>query len=82
MINYNIIFRMDWPAKHQMIINCARKQVMLRSSREGEVTYVGSRVRSLPLTILAVRAKKLILGGEQAFLIFVVALTKEKKKNL
>jgi hypothetical protein len=46
------------------------------------VTYVGSRVRSLPLTILAVQARKLIVGGDQAFLAFVVTPTKQAKKNL
>ena len=46
------------------------------------MTYVGSRGRSLPPTILATQARKLIIGGDQAFLAFVVALTKEAKKNL
>jgi hypothetical protein len=46
------------------------------------VTYVGSQVRSLPLTILVVRAKKHIIGGGQPFLVFVVAPAKEEKKNL
>ena len=49
---------------------------------EGEVTYVGSRVRSLPSTISAVRAKKLIIGGGHAFLTFVVTPTKQAKKDL
>jgi hypothetical protein len=39
-------------------------------------------VKSLPPTILAVQARKLILGRGQAFLAFVVALTKEVKKDL
>jgi hypothetical protein len=46
------------------------------------VTYVGSRVRSLPPTISAVQARKLIIGGGQAFLAFVVAPTKQEKKDL
>ena len=36
-------------------------------------------MRPLPLTISAVRARKLTLGAWQAFLAFIVALTKEKK---
>jgi hypothetical protein len=39
-------------------------------------------VRSLPSTILAVQARKLIIGGGQAFLAFAIALAKEKKKDL
>ena len=46
------------------------------------MTYIGSRARSLPLTISAVWARKLIIGGGQAFLVFVVAPTKQAKKNL
>jgi hypothetical protein len=55
---------------------------MLRPWGEGEVTYIGSRVRSLPPTISAVRAKTLILGGGQASLALVVTLMKEEKKDL
>jgi hypothetical protein len=39
-------------------------------------------MRSLPLTILAVLARKLIIGGSQAFFAFVVASTKQAKKDL
>jgi hypothetical protein len=72
MINYDVILKMDWLARHSAIINYSRKQVKLRPWGEREVTYVGSRVRSLPPTILAVRDRKLILGGGQAFLAFVL----------
>ena len=46
------------------------------------MTYIRSRMRSLPPTILAVCARKLIIRGGQAFLVFVVAPTKEEKKDL
>jgi hypothetical protein len=36
---------MDWLAKYLAVIDCARKQVMLRPWGEGEVMHVGSRVR-------------------------------------
>jgi hypothetical protein len=39
-------------------------------------------VRSLPLMISDIRARKLIIRGGQAFLAFIVALAKEKKKDL
>ena len=44
--------------------------------------YIGSRTRSLTPTILAVRARKLIIRGGQAFLVFIVALMRPAKKNL
>jgi hypothetical protein len=44
--------------------------------------YVGLQVWSLPSTILAVMARKLILEGGQEFLAFVIAPTKEENKDL
>ena len=53
-ISYAIILGMYWLAKHLAVINCTRKQVTLRSWEKGEVTYIRSRMRSLPPTILAI----------------------------
>ena len=55
---------------------------MFKQWGEGEVTYIGLRVRFLPQTILTVQARKLIIGGGQVFLAFVVALVKQEKKDL
>jgi hypothetical protein len=55
---------------------------MLTPWGEGKVTYARLRARSLPPTILAVQARKLIIGGGQAFLAFIVAPKKQAKKNL
>ena len=82
IFSYDIILRMDWLARHSVVIDCAWKQVILTPWGDGEVTYVGSRVRSLPPTILAVRARKLIIIGGQAFQALVVAPTKQAKKDL
>jgi hypothetical protein len=79
MISYEFILKMDWLVKHLVFINYAWKQVTLRPWEEGEVTYVGSGVRSLPPTILVVRARKLILGRGQVSLAFVIAPAKEEK---
>jgi hypothetical protein len=49
---------------------------------EGKVTYVGKRARSLPPTISATQTRKLIVGGDQAFLAFIVTPTKQAKKDL
>jgi hypothetical protein len=65
-----------------VIIDYARKQVTLKLWGEGEVTYIGLRVRSLPPTISAVRAKKLIIRRGQAFLEFVITLVRQEKKDL
>jgi hypothetical protein len=67
IFSYDVILGMDWLARHSAIIDCAQKQVTLKSWGEREVTYVGSRVRSLPLMILAVRTRKLVIEGGQVF---------------
>jgi hypothetical protein len=82
MFSYDVILEMDWLTRHLAVIDYAQKKVTLTSWGEGKVRYVGSRARSLPPTILAMRARKLIIGGGQAFLAFVVAPTKQAKKNL
>ena len=82
MFSYNVILGMDWLARHSAIIDCARKQVTLKPYGEGEGTYVGSRVRSLPLTISVVRARKLIIEGGQVFLAFFIAPARQEKKDL
>jgi hypothetical protein len=82
MISYNIILKMVWLVKDLAIIDWAWKQVRIRPWQEGEVTYIGLQVSSLPLTILDIRAKKLILGGKQAFLAFIIAPMKVEMKDL
>jgi hypothetical protein len=82
MFSYDVILRMDWLTKHSAIIDCILKQVTLMPWGEGKVTYVGTRARSLPPTISAMQARKLIIGGDQAFLTFIVTPTKQAKKNL
>ena len=73
MFSYDVIFGMDWLMKYSVVIDCARKQVTFMSWGEERMMYIGSRVRSLPPTISVVQAKKLIIGGNQAYLAFVVA---------
>jgi hypothetical protein len=82
MFSYNVIFKMDWLMRHSAFIDSTRKQVMLTLLGEGKVTYIGLRARSLPPMNLAVQARKLIVGGGQAFLAFIAAPTKQAKKNL
>jgi hypothetical protein len=76
MFSYDIILRMDWLMRHLAIIDCVLKQVMLTPWGEGKVTHVGSRTRSLPTTISAMQARKLIVRGDRAFLAFIVTPTK------
>jgi hypothetical protein len=82
MFSYDVILEMDWLTRHSAVIDCTRKQVMLMLWKEGKVTYVGSQARSLPPMILVMQARKLIIREGQAFLAFVVAPTKQAKKNL
>jgi hypothetical protein len=82
MFNYDIILGMDWLTKHSAIIDSVLKQVTLTPWGEGKVTYVEKRARSLPPTISTAQIRKLIVGGDQAFLAFIVTPTKQAKKDL
>jgi hypothetical protein len=82
IFSYDVILRMNWLTRHLAVIDCVWKQVTLTPWGEGKVTYVGLQARSLPPTISAMQARKLIIGGGQAFLAFIVAPTKQVKKNL
>jgi hypothetical protein len=76
------ILKMDWLTRHTVVIDCAREQETLTPWGEGKVTNVGSQARSLPPMISAVQARKLIIEGDQAFLIFIVTPMKQVKKTL
>ena len=82
MFSYDIILGIDWLTRHLAVIDYAQKQMTLMPWGEGKVTYVRSRVRSLPPMILAAQARKIIIKGDQVFLAFIVAPTKQAKKNL
>jgi hypothetical protein len=82
MFSYDVILKMDWLMRHSAVIDCARKQMMLTPWGEGKMTYVRSRMRSLPPMISAMWARKLLIGEGQAFLAFIIASTKQAKKNL
>jgi hypothetical protein len=82
MFSYDVILGMDWLTKHSAIIDCVLKQVTLTPWGEGKVTYVRTWARSLPPAISTVQARKLIVEGDQACLAFIVAPTKQAKKNL
>ena len=73
---------MDWLTKYLAVIDCTQRQVTITPWGEGKVMYVGSRARSLLPMISAVWARKLIIGGDQAFLAFIVVPMKQAKKNL
>jgi hypothetical protein len=64
MFSYDVILRMDWLMRHLAVIDCTLKQVTLMPWGEGKVTYVGLRARSLPPIILAMQARKLIIGAD------------------
>ena len=76
MFSYDITLGMDWLTRHSAVIDYTRKQVTLTPWGEGKVTYVGSQARSFAPMISAMRARKLIIRGDQAFLAFVFAPTK------
>jgi hypothetical protein len=55
---YNVILGMNWLAKHFTSIDCAH--VMLKPWGETDISYVGSRVKSLPSVVSVIQARRLI----------------------
>ena len=53
---FDLILGIDWLSKHQAIVDCDKKIVMLKCSDLLEVTVQGIRYESIPKVILAMEA--------------------------
>ncbi|KAL5781458.1 hypothetical protein ACOSP7_006487 [Xanthoceras sorbifolium] len=71
---FDVILGMDWLTRHQVIIDCSLKRVMLRLADGTEVIMVGDRRDYLSNVISATTAQTLIRKGCEAYLAHVVDL--------
>ncbi|KAL5828810.1 hypothetical protein ACOSQ3_018278 [Xanthoceras sorbifolium] len=71
---FDVILGMDWLTRHQVIIDCSLKRVMLRLVDGTEVIMVGDRRDYLSNVISATTAQTLIRKGCEAYLAHVVDL--------
>ena len=68
---------MDWLTKHQAIVDCGQKTVVLRCSDQSEVIIQGIRSNVMSNVILSMQARRFIRKGYEAFL----ALTLDSKRG-
>ena len=68
---FDLILGMDWLSKHQAIIDCDKKIVVLKCSDQSELTVHG--IRSIPVSnvISAVQARCFFIKGYEAFFALV-----------
>ncbi|KAL0411358.1 UNVERIFIED_CONTAM: Transposon Ty3-G Gag-Pol polyprotein [Sesamum latifolium] len=63
---------MDWLAQHRAVVDCYKKEVMIESSGESRVVFVGDR-QVVPICVIsAVEARRLMLEGCEAYLAHVI----------
>ena len=69
---FDLILGMDWLSKHQAIIDCDKKTIVLRCSDQSEVIVHGVRSGPMSNVILAMQARRLLRKGCEAFLALVL----------
>ncbi|KAA3477053.1 Retrotransposon protein [Gossypium australe] len=67
---FDLILGMDWLVKHRTNLDCAAKRIVLMSSEAEEVVVIWERRDYLSNIISALRAKKLVRKGCEAFLAY------------
>ena len=74
---FDLILGMDWLSKHQAIVDCGQKTVVLRCFDQFEVIVQGIRSSTMSNVISAIQAKRLMRKGCETFL----ALTLDSKRG-
>ncbi|KAL0463343.1 UNVERIFIED_CONTAM: Transposon Ty3-G Gag-Pol polyprotein [Sesamum latifolium] len=69
---FDVILGMDWLAQHRAVVDCYKKEVMIESSGESRVVFVGDRQVVSICVISAIEAKRLMLEGCEAYLAHVI----------
>ena len=72
MYDYDIILGMDWLSAHHASIDCYKKKIVFHPSMGKSFRFQGTKLGSVPKTITALKARKLIGHGAVAFLASVV----------
>ncbi|KAL0345884.1 UNVERIFIED_CONTAM: Retrovirus-related Pol polyprotein from transposon.6 [Sesamum radiatum] len=68
---FDVIF-LDWLAQHRAVVDCYKKELMIESSGESRVVFVGDRQVVPVCVISALEARRLMLEGCEAYLAHVI----------
>ena len=75
---FYLILEMDWLSKHQAIVNCDKKIVLIKCSDLSEVTIQGIRSELIPKVISAMEAQRFLRKGCEAFLALILDSKREQ----
>ena len=75
---FDLILGMDWLSKHQAIVDCDKKIVLLKCSDLSEVTVWGIQSKSIPKDISAMEARRFLRKGCEAFLALILDSKREQ----
>ena len=75
---FDVILGMNWLSRHQAIVDCGMKRVTLRTSNEGEITFIGERSNHLTNVISAATARTMVQKGCEAYLAYVIDMVKAR----
>ena len=57
---FDMILRMDWLSRHQVVVDCRMKRVTLRTPSGEEVTFIGERSNYLSNVIFIATARTMV----------------------
>ena len=75
---FDVILGMDWLSRHQVIVDCRMKRVILRTPNEDEVTFIGERSNHLSNVIPAAFARTMVRKGCEAYLAYMIEMEKAR----
>ncbi|KAA3460518.1 ATP-dependent zinc metalloprotease FtsH [Gossypium australe] len=71
---FDLILGMDWLIKYQARLDCAAKRMVLKMAEGDEVVMIGNRRNYLSNVVSALKAKKMVRKGCEAFIVRICAL--------
>ena len=69
---FDLILGMDWLSKHQAIVDCGQKTVVLRCSYQTEVLLQGIRSSAMSNVIFTMEARRFMRKGCETFLAMIL----------
>ncbi|XP_062073030.1 uncharacterized protein LOC133777449 [Humulus lupulus] len=78
MHDYEVILGMDWLSKYNVTIDCRKKTVIFKPSKEVEFMFIGTTSKSCIPLIFVMKARRLLESGCMSYLASVVDSYKEQ----
>ena len=75
---FDLILGMDWLSKHRAMVDCDKKIVLLKCADLSEVTIHGIRSEPIPKVISAMKARRFLRKGCEAFLDLILDSKREQ----